>query len=250
MGYRLRAISNKAQQQAIVSVVCWTFLILIVWGLLQPLLFDIYFSLADFSPAQQQVFDVTRHPDIYFIIIIISAVVALLSLLIHIKLQYKHLWTVIVGKTRPGPSGWVKFSLIGVLLAIVTSTVLFITGIDSGISLDRVFNKQTLSIPTVMIIVRASVIVAPLFEELLFRGYFQSLTHYFGIAKGWCVFVSSALWTLIHGQYHWQALVILFCLGILLGIARFYFKSLWATLIIHSGFNLTTLCLLLLQSNH
>lgn len=221
---------------------------MIIWGLLQPVLFQIYFALVGFSSSQQNVIDVTRYPNIYFLVLTISAAVAMLSLFIHIQSQYKHLWVVIVGKASFDPVCWVKFGFFGVFLAVTTSSILNFTGIDPGFSSDLVFSQQAMSVMTVMNIVIATIVVVPLFEELLFRGYLPSLAHHFGLAKGWCVFISSALWTIIHGQYNWQALCLLFSLGLLFGMVRFHYKSLWASFVIHCSFNLTTLGIFLLQT--
>lgn len=84
-------------------------------------------------------------------------------------------------------------------------------------------------------------LMAPVFEEVLFRGFFYT---------GWrgerfvfwrmalTMTVTSLIWAGIHLQYGWFELTWIFVFGILLCLAREVSKSLWLPLIMHAANNL------------
>jgi membrane protease YdiL (CAAX protease family) len=78
------------------------------------------------------------------------------------------------------------------------------------------------------------IIVAPIAEEFLFRGFlFSQLkrTH----LGGWgAVTLSSFLWTIIHFQYEPLILLALFIFGIFLGYIRMAYNSLSLPIILHA----------------
>lgn len=93
---------------------------------------------------------------------------------------------------------------------------------------------QAGSIPLPVIGVFA-VVLGPLFEELVFRGFVQSVL---GLV------MTSGIFALLHGaqnQWIWQYLVVMFLVGIVFGFARRWSGSTIASLLLHMGFNLTAL---------
>ena len=122
-------------------------------------------------------------------------------------------------------------------------------------------------LPRILIVVVA-VIIAPLLEEMLFRGFFQTMMRSYldarpsnagfrlkpadggsmlhrkvscgdtrrGSGKAWlAIFISSGLFTIIHANAgHWPAL---FILGVCLGYAYEKSGSLFRPIFIHSFFN-------------
>ncbi len=82
--------------------------------------------------------------------------------------------------------------------------------------------------------------VAPIVEELLFRGIFQnyifSLTN-----KSWfSIFITSALFAMVHGfslKYHWLSL---FALSCCMGYAYIKSGSLFRSMVVHATFNLVS----------
>ena len=89
----------------------------------------------------------------------------------------------------------------------------------------------------------ASVFLAPLCEELAFRGFLLPLmAKWLGVAGG--IVATGALFGLAHGQqYHWswQHVVLLTATGCALGFVRWKYASTMSSAILHSSFNLTTL---------
>jgi len=80
------------------------------------------------------------------------------------------------------------------------------------------------------------ILMAPLFEEVFFRGF---LYRYFRLKK-WSRFksivVSSLIWTLLHG-YNFNILFFLFFSGILLGYVKVKTKSLAGPMVMHFVWN-------------
>ena len=84
----------------------------------------------------------------------------------------------------------------------------------------------------------AIVIVAPVFEELFFRGFmFRGLS---GSRLGnWgAVVVTSLVWAVIHFQYDAKLVGFIFALGLFLGAARIRQGSVLLTIVLHGAINL------------
>ncbi len=94
----------------------------------------------------------------------------------------------------------------------------------------------------VVILILGVGIIGPIFEELLFRGFM-----YEGIARKMggqaAVLLTSILFTLIHLQYSWSVLLLLFPLGLLLGYSRMYSKSLAVPITLHIINNIVAIAL-------
>lgn len=80
----------------------------------------------------------------------------------------------------------------------------------------------------------ALVLMAPLFEEIFFRGFMFK-----GMEKSWIgpwgtILITSFLWAIIHTQYDLFFLGIIFSLGLLFGYARYSTKSLWVPISMHA----------------
>lgn len=92
--------------------------------------------------------------------------------------------------------------------------------------------------PLALSVIVMAVIVAPLVEELLFRGILQTLVRSY-VGRPWLsVFVCAGLFASVHANpEHWPAL---FVLGIGLGYAYEKSGSLWQAIFVHALFNGTT----------
>jgi membrane protease YdiL (CAAX protease family) len=94
-----------------------------------------------------------------------------------------------------------------------------------------------------VLIVISAVLVAPILEEAIFRGFVQSvMVEAVGEARRWSVvLVASLVFAMIHVNVstfeNWQALPGLFVLGIVLGWLYERSGSLWPGIVLHMGFN-------------
>ena len=85
----------------------------------------------------------------------------------------------------------------------------------------------------------ALVIAAPVFEEVLFRGFLYEGLRRTRIGAGGTIVVTTLLWTLLHvAQYDLYFLTLIALIGILLGISRERTGSLYVPLAIHGMNNL------------
>jgi len=86
----------------------------------------------------------------------------------------------------------------------------------------------------------ALLIGAPLFEETFFRGFmFKGVQSSFLGFPG-AIIITASLWAALHIQYDFYAIIIIWCIGILLATARQLTGSLWVPLGIHTLCNLCT----------
>jgi membrane protease YdiL (CAAX protease family) len=80
----------------------------------------------------------------------------------------------------------------------------------------------------------AVVISAPLFEEILFRGFLYKGLKYSPLGTSGAIIITSLLFTLIHaGQYEWSVLAILAPLAFLLGFARLLTGGIYLSIYLH-----------------
>ncbi len=86
-----------------------------------------------------------------------------------------------------------------------------------------------------VLIVVTAVLIVPAFEEMLFRGLFQTMIRSFVKGPWRAIFLSSALFALVHANVqHWAAL---FTLSVCLGYSYEKTGSLFRPIFIHSLFN-------------
>lgn len=88
------------------------------------------------------------------------------------------------------------------------------------------------------LVVVMAVVVAPLAEEFLFRGYlYGTASRYVG--SRWAILASSLLFAAIHA--HLPAFLGLFVLSLALNLVYARTQSIWAPVLMHSAFNTVTL---------
>ena len=91
--------------------------------------------------------------------------------------------------------------------------------------------------------------LAPLFEELVFRGFlYPLLAHSLGVWPG--ILLSAAPFALLHGQqnqWSWQHVAVIGIAGVVFGWVRYRTASTAAAALVHSGYNLMFFAGFLLQ---
>lgn len=95
---------------------------------------------------------------------------------------------------------------------------------------------QTAQIPELFFI--AVVIVAPIFEELLFRGFMFRGIQSSQLGSGGAILISAAIWAGVHLQYNGYFMTVIFGLGVLLGAARTQTGSTYVPIAMHGLNNL------------
>jgi uncharacterized protein len=95
----------------------------------------------------------------------------------------------------------------------------------------------------------AIILFAPTFEECFFRGFL-----FVGFARSamgptGAIIFTALLWSVLHIQYNWFGMMIIFILGIVLGIVRLKTKTLWGSITVHAFWNLLTMIGTVLYAN-
>jgi membrane protease YdiL (CAAX protease family) len=136
-----------------------------------------------------------------------------------------------IGFREPSKNEWIRWLLI-------LSAILFLS---DGVSL---LLRQPI-VPSFMVdayktasflpaLLFAIIVVAPIFEEIFFRGFlFQGILHS-RLGPIAAVGGTSLLWAAIHLQYDVYGMATIFLLGLLLGIARLRTDSIHLVMVMHS----------------
>ena len=112
-----------------------------------------------------------------------------------------------------------------------------------GIEMPESFIEFMLAEPIFSFI--SVVLVAPIIEEFLFRGFLYSQLRR-SFLKDWgAIVVSSLVWTAIHFQYEIGILFFLFLFGIFLGYFRIKYNSLLIPIALHAINNLLSFLLVI-----
>jgi membrane protease YdiL (CAAX protease family) len=87
----------------------------------------------------------------------------------------------------------------------------------------------------------AIVVVAPIGEEILFRGFmFRGFVHAPRDVIP-SIMIISLIWSLLHSQYDWFTIAEIFAVGVLLGWVRWRTGSTTLTILLHMLYNLVAL---------
>lgn len=97
-----------------------------------------------------------------------------------------------------------------------------------------------------LLIALATIIIVPFFEEVLFRGIFQSTIRNY-VKRPWpSIFISALIFATVHANMeHWP---VIFVLGVSLGYSYEKTGRLYPAIFIHSLFNATSVISTLMQS--
>ncbi|MDO3384699.1 CPBP family intramembrane metalloprotease [Gilvimarinus sp. SDUM040013] len=115
----------------------------------------------------------------------------------------------------------------------VAITLHYFVDVDRGAFLQQMSGSGSLLITAVV------VLLAPILEEIIFRGYLFKAWRHSAIGLTGTLFVTSALFVSLHlGQYGWILLTQLFVFAIILGLAREKTGSLVTPWVLHLANNL------------
>ena len=78
---------------------------------------------------------------------------------------------------------------------------------------------------------------APLFEEILFRGFLFTAVAQSKLGGAGAILISSVLWAVFHAGYVWQEMVIITAFGFVLGWLVWQLGSVWPGILCHAVWN-------------
>ena len=93
----------------------------------------------------------------------------------------------------------------------------------------------------VLLVVAAGVVLAPLLEEVLFRGFMLPALRSAGVSLALAAVASSGIWALMHVQYDLLDMSVIFAMGLGLAVARERTGSLVACFAMHAIVNAVSL---------
>jgi hypothetical protein len=95
-----------------------------------------------------------------------------------------------------------------------------------------------------------AVLLGPAFEEIAFRGFLQPLLRRY-IAPWPAILLTAIPFALLHGvqnEWAWQSLLLIWFAGACFGATRYWTGSTAASILLHSGYNLTLFTAYVVQS--
>lgn len=141
-----------------------------------------------------------------------------------------------LGRVRILRSPWLYF-LAGCVLSVLVFGVTAKMQPHENVPIEELFRYKN----TAMLFMAMAVLVAPLVEETIFRGYLYPLfAKYFGVAAS--VVVTGVLFGLMHGAqlgWTWGLVLVLVVVGILFTFVRARTGSVFASFLLHLGYNST-----------
>ena len=133
----------------------------------------------------------------------------------------------------PRGSGW--YLLGGLALSVGLQMVARLLPIPKNLPMDQFFRTPRQA----WLLCIFSVTLAPLIEELFFRGFlYPVLARRFGMVAG--IFLTAVGFASIHGSqltYAWGPVLIIFTVGLVLTLVRAVTKSVGASILLHMGYN-------------
>lgn len=136
-------------------------------------------------------------------------------------------------------TGWLEAAALGVLLIVAIGPIELLLYRLAGLDLftDGRWLLEGLRSPVWLGIVVAAVILAPLWEEITFRGFLLSALAKSSLGFWPAAVLSSALWTLLHWGYSWPGLSSVFLAGIGLSWIMKRTGSMRAVVVAHGVIN-------------
>ncbi len=136
-----------------------------------------------------------------------------------------------IGFREPSKSEWVRWLL-------VLAALLFLSDMTSFLLhqpiVPRFMVEAYETVFFLPALLFAIIIVAPIFEEIFFRGFLFQGIRYSRLGPVGAVGITSLLWAVIHLQYDVYGMATIFVLGLLFGIARFKTDSIHLVMVMHS----------------
>ena len=141
----------------------------------------------------------------------------------------------------PGRRLAVNALMIGAALAVVSDVgeVVFHRWIPDSLPITEYFKDR----PSALVLAAFGILVAPLMEELFFRGFlYPALARWTG--SFFSIVVTAFAFTLLHGAqlgYSWAPLLLIFIVGMALTVTRVVTRSVATGVIVHMTYNFALL---------
>lgn len=189
--------------------------------------------------------DLTKMPDFsgdgvaVTLIILVSTPIQLLLLAAFVRMKGNDPF-LYLGLTPPRRSEVIFGIAVTAVLIVAGNTISWLLGNNIVTSFQSdIFRTASEAGPLALLCLWfAVIVVTPVGEEVLFRGF---------LYRGWLrapndawavIFITAALWALIHLQYDWYVTGQIFAFGLMLGWMRWATGSTILTILLHAMINL------------
>jgi len=142
-------------------------------------------------------------------------------------------------RLEPPQTGWLTAIGYGALLIVLIGPIELLLYHLAGIDLftDGKWLLEGLKSPTWWAVILAAVVLAPLWEEVTFRGFLLSALAKSRMGFWPAALISGVLWTVLHLGYSWPGLVSVFLAGIGMSWIMLRTGSMRAVVVAHAVVN-------------
>jgi len=148
----------------------------------------------------------------------------------------------------PGEHRWLAYLLGGMGLAVAVQLVSMLLPIPKTLPIDRYFQNRSVA----YIMALFGISMAPLVEELFFRGFlYPVLARRLGIAIG--VVLTALGFALVHASQlasAWGPLLVLFMVGLVFTLVRVATRNVAPGFLMHVGYNFMLFAMLYIATDH
>ena len=202
----------------------------------------LWLGVATLSEAEMTDLIVKEHAPLLFAIISAGVIAATGVLALAIRLSHlgvKNYLGLFWAKTFYVKAGFAGLAVLYVIFAAAN----YFFWPKAGEPIVQMYNEASAS-GTILGLVFLVVIVAPLVEEFLIRGF---------LLRGWgasrigptlAIILTTLVWTALHTQYGLPMLANVFCIGLLFGWLRYRSGSLLLPIVLHATQNGTSLAII------
>ena len=165
------------------------------------------------------------------IMVIVAGVICTPLTLLFTRLRKSISVTNYIGFKEPSKREWVQWLLILAAFLLLSDGVSFLLHQPMIPPFMVDAYKTASSLPTLLL---AIIVVAPIFEEIFFRGFLFQGIRYSRLGPIGAIGITSFIWAAIHLQYNIYGMTTVFALGLLFGIARVKTDSIHLLMVMHS----------------
>ncbi|MCP5324852.1 MAG: CPBP family intramembrane metalloprotease [Oceanospirillaceae bacterium] len=185
------------------------------------------------SSSNEAIAATAKHGGAITLAILTSSLIGIIITLLTIKLKNKQLLSYIQFNKIPLKTlrNWL---LIALATTLIIEAFSLIFDFKEAEKLMLMWYSTAKNKPLLFI---TMVFIAPIFEELFFRGFLLSnlKDSFLGVTGG--LIISSAAWAAIHMQYDLAMMVMIFFMGLVFGAAKIKTNSILTSLAMHSTYN-------------
>ncbi len=174
------------------------------------------------------------------IALIVSAILGLVACFLLKRLQ---LWQSfpLIGQFERSKKNLIFLLIFTVLIAVLLSITSYWLNAHFGGGQSQAFLKSlTSDAGFLWLAVIATVVFAPWFEEVFYRGFLTFELEQLGVHKALVVIIPSVIWAVTHAQYSVFHLTQLVVIGCLLSMITLATRHIGYAVLLHAVFNLTT----------